>query len=262
MRKKLFLICIIVILILFSTTVNADSKATAKFVTDKTEVNVGDTFTITINVSCEDGINGMSAKYSFDEEKLELVSKNIGDKFSDLSSAGEIVVIANEQTIVKEANICTFTFKVKDGTTTGINAEVKFTDIIVDSDAEENSEITIENQSISIKISEKITDKNNTINNTVDAETNNVTNEITNNKVNIETNNIKDEKNTTNTTLESNKISSSTKSNKVTDTNSISATGSFPKTGIFGTLPILGTIALILVSGVVAYKKYKLYKNI
>lgn len=145
MKKLLTAILSIMTIFVFgiALTVNAVS-ATVTLKVDKTEVNPGDTFTVTVSGSCEDGINGLSGSLSYDKNQLELVSAKVADdKWSNLgqNSDGdiEIAIIANSDN-VKTADVFKVTFKVKENIGIGTTIKVTPKDIILDSFATENSQ--------------------------------------------------------------------------------------------------------------------------
>lgn len=79
-----------------SIIVFATTETTVILEADKNEVKVGESFSVTIKATCPDGINGIDTTYSYDTEKLELVSGNVANsKFASLGIDNQISVISN-----------------------------------------------------------------------------------------------------------------------------------------------------------------------
>ena len=152
MNKKIIILEIIILLILGlfgNITIYAQSETTATFEASTKEVKPGDSFTVKLKVKCEDGINGVSTKYSYDKEVLELVTKKIGDGLADFSGDGEIIVMSNSNTLT-EADVYTLTFKVKENVEANKNIVISTDKIMVDSNAAENSTYTIDEKSVTV----------------------------------------------------------------------------------------------------------------
>ena len=161
MKKKLMIIAVAVILMLASTiTVYANTETTVTLNASKTEVKVGETFTVTLKATCPDGINGIDTTYNYDEEKLELKSAAVANNsFSPLGVDNQITVICSSTEKIESADIYTLTFTVKEGVAAGSTAEIGITETLLDSDAATDSEKTIEAQKITVKIVEATTDE-------------------------------------------------------------------------------------------------------
>lgn len=135
MKKLISKIVPVMVVMLFVialvTTVNAAS-ANVSLTASKSELKPGDTFTVTFKVSCDDGINGLSTKLSYDTDKLELSGTPvIADKFTRIEDVDEntfsIIDNGSKDTTV---NMITFTFKVKanaEGT-----AKIQLNNLLVD----------------------------------------------------------------------------------------------------------------------------------
>lgn len=251
MRNKLITFAIIFMVILANLgIVQADTTATATLKTDKDKVKPGDTFTVTLSVACEDGINGIDTTYSYDTDKLELVSASVKDStnWSSLGADNQITVICNSTSKITTADIYVLTFKVKDSVATGTTANISTTDILVDSDAATNSEKTVKALKVLI---------------TAEKESSNNGNESTGEGTGTEQPDSKPEgTQTPSSTTEGTKNQSPNKTNtsKNSTDNTVAKTSTLPKTGKGGvTLIVIMAIAII---GVIAYKKYDNYKGI
>ena len=122
MKNKVIIIGIMFFLILANCiTVLADTHSVT-LQTEKTDLSLGETFVVKINVSTPDGINGIVTTYNYDTEKLELVEKSVLDvNFTDLGgeTENEIALMFNPKNPnqfveTKETDIYELTFKVKE----------------------------------------------------------------------------------------------------------------------------------------------------
>ena len=149
--KKIIVSIIVLCLILSSISIVNASTGTVNLVANKS-VKPGETFTVTLSVSCEDGINGVDTKYNYDHDKLELVSANVANNnWANLGTDNSITVISNSSSKITSSDIYVLTFKVKDNATSGI-AKVSVSDIMIDSDLAENSSFSVKAKSLDINI--------------------------------------------------------------------------------------------------------------
>ncbi len=139
MIKKITTIIIATCMILFGLNiVNAATENVSLNVSSKS-VKPGGTFTVTLSAKCDDGINGIDTTYSYDEDKLELVSAKVADdNWVNLGEDDAIQVICNTTSKITDSDIYILTFKVKDNAKTG-TAKVSTSEIKVDSDVSESS---------------------------------------------------------------------------------------------------------------------------
>ena len=160
MKKKIMMIGMMLLLILTNCiTVYGATTSNVKLQSDKTEVKAGETFTVVVKAESPDGINGIDTIYTYDTEKLELEKSAITDtNFVDLSGgvAGTITLMGNVATVT-DTNIYTLTFKVKDGVAANSTATVSLGQTYLSTFAQSDSEHTIPEQSITIKVIEKTT---------------------------------------------------------------------------------------------------------
>lgn len=235
MKAKLIIGNIIAIIIILLTSVTYAATGTAELKADVKELKKGETFTVTLVVASEEGINGISTKYTYDTDKLELVSESLVDttNWSNLGTSPELTIICNSTSSIKSADIYTLKFKVKDNVTAGSVATVETTDILLDTDAQSDSEVTISAKKVEVNV---IEDKNN---NTDDPGTNNPSNP----------NNPNNSNNTNN---------SGTNTKKPDSTSSGST---LPQTGESNVI-IYILIAISIIFSVISYKKYNEYKKI
>ena len=161
MKLKVFTVIMIVILaILFSSNVYA-ATGTVNFVPSTNQVKKGDTFTVTLSASSEDGINGVETKYTYNSEKLEFVSGNVvnSSNWISMGTAPEITIICNSQEKIKNADLYTLTFKVKDSANVGDTIKVETNEILLDTDAQENSEVNIGAKKAEVTVIESSSEK-------------------------------------------------------------------------------------------------------
>lgn len=158
MKKKMKILMLTLMLILTSAltlTVNA-ADATVTLNSNKSQVNAGDEFEVTMNVSCEEGINGLQGNVSYDETNLELVSIAVTDttKWFNLGENTNLAIIHNSSDTETSADIVKVTLKVKDTAEVG-TAKVTISDIVVDSDAASNSMKQVGTKEIQVSIMEE-----------------------------------------------------------------------------------------------------------
>lgn len=165
--KKVLIIFISFSLIL-GAFINTSRATSAKLSTEISNVNVkkGETFTVKLSASSEDGINGVSGSYSYDESKVELVSVVVADssKFSNMAGQGtkEIALMALNAGY-KNEDLLTFTFKVKDTAVENSDIVISFNDMEIDTYATSNPAITIGTKTVTAKVATSTnTDKDNT----------------------------------------------------------------------------------------------------
>ena len=156
MKLKIFIINImtIMIILMLSSAVSA-ATGTVEFKPNTNEVKKGEEFTVTLSANSEDGINAVITTYSYDTEKLELVSEGLADsaKWTNLEPSPNICVICNSSQSIKSANLYTIKFKVKDNVSAGDKINIQTTEILLDTDAQQtDSSITIPSKKIEITV--------------------------------------------------------------------------------------------------------------
>lgn len=154
MKRKLMIIGFTVLFILANIiTCYAATEPTVTLQADKTEIKAGETFTVTLSATCEDGINGIDTTYTYDTEKLELVSANVASSdFASLGTDNQITVICNSTESITSADIYVLTFKVRDGVAADSTATVSISETILDSDAATDSQHIIATQEVTITV--------------------------------------------------------------------------------------------------------------
>ena len=140
MVRKIIAIIMTLNMVLFSMNIVNAASGSASLNASNTSVKPGETFTITISAKSNDGINGIDTTYSYDTDKLELVSENVANnKWVSMGSNSAVQVICNTTSKVTSDNIYILTFKVKNNAAAGTTAKVSTSDIKVDSDVSTSS---------------------------------------------------------------------------------------------------------------------------
>ena len=161
MKKRkivLFIILVIIGMLILNKNVYATSVGIITIKGSKRNVKAGDTFTITIHASCDDGINGLTANYEYDEDKLELTDAKVANSnWSSLGGEKEIALIATSATDITSDDMYTLTFKVKSNVKSGdtINFSIKNTTLSVFS--HDGSDINIGDKTVTLNVSESTT---------------------------------------------------------------------------------------------------------
>lgn len=239
MKNKIITVSIIAIIIMALTSVCYAATGTVEVKASKAEVKKGDTFTVTLVATSEEGINGVNSQYSYNTEKLDLISGAISNDWSNLGTAPEITIVCNSEETIKNADIYTLTFKVKDTVTKGETLQIEFKDIILGTDLETNAELQIGTKTAEVKIIEE--EKQN---------------ELTNNNTNIETN-----KNNTTTNNNNTNKNNTTTNNNSTNKDTSTSNNKLPQTGISNTV-IYTLIIVTTICAIICYKKYIEHKDI
>lgn len=147
------LIAIILIFFIIGIKDVKAATATASFVASKETVKVGETFTITLKVSSEQGLNGILTEVEYDTEKLELTTATAGTNWSNLSSNTKLDLICNLNNL-KADNVYNMTFKVKEGATG--ETEIKTGTINIDTmESGNNSMVALEPKTVKVTIGEE-----------------------------------------------------------------------------------------------------------
>ncbi len=154
--KKIFTVLIIIVISLFMLNIQvlANSTANVTLETSKDKVKKGETFTVIISVSSEDGINGITGEYTYDMKNLELVNAGLIDatQWANLGVDNQITVLCNSTSKITDSDVYMITFKVKDTATIGAIANISVNNILIDTDAETNSQQTIESISTQVEV--------------------------------------------------------------------------------------------------------------
>lgn len=154
MKSKIItmLLVLVVALVGTSSVFARAEDVSATLVPSKTDVKPGETFTVTLHVTCSEKINGVQTEYNYDSDILEVVSANTtSGSFANLGINNKIEVIANAPDIT-DADVFVITFKVKDSAKTNTTTQISMPETLVDSQEETDSNYNVPAQTITINI--------------------------------------------------------------------------------------------------------------
>ena len=144
----IFVFILLLFTICFCTNVYAADSDVATVSVSKKEVDIGDTFVLSINVDCESEFDGLTGTLEYDKTKLELVSYTVGNGLKDLNAEDadgiyNISVFKNTTGSVKKTVCESITFKVLSGATAGEDIEIKLVDAVVKEEDKTTDDITL-----------------------------------------------------------------------------------------------------------------------
>lgn len=180
MRKKIFLV-IIIWLLLFKCLISyASDNVTTTIKTNQEDKNI----TVTLKVEkIREGLDALSGKIEYDDSKLEFIeAKSANSNLQEPSfniNNGKFTILIKSNSIKTPADIIQFSFKIKENITG--NTEIKILQLT--GATENDKKIILEDSVANINIENNIPNIPNIPNN------NNTNNEGTNSKVDITTNN-------------------------------------------------------------------------
>ena len=177
MRKKIFLV-IIIWLLLFKCLISyASDNVTTTIKTNQEDKNI----TVTLKVEkIREGLDALSGKIEYDDSKLEFIeAKSANSNLQEPSfniNNGKFTILIKSNSIKTPADIIQFSFKIKENITG--NTEIKILQLT--GATESDKKIILEDSVVNINIENNIPNIPNN---------NNTNNEGTNSKVDITTNN-------------------------------------------------------------------------
>ena len=173
MKIKVITSILLGIFIVLLSTVAFAATGTVELKSNVSEIKKGETFKVTLSATSQDGINGIDAKYNYDSEKLELVNEKVVNttNWSNIGSANNITIINNSTESIKSADLYELEFKVKDSVATGSVLKVEMTQILLDTDAQTNSEVNIETKKVEVTVKDN-SNPINTVTGTVELKSN------------------------------------------------------------------------------------------
>lgn len=156
MKTKLIYVSIIAVIVILLSTISFASSGTVELKANVNQVKKGETFTVTLSATSDEGINGIDTKYAFDSEKLELISESVIDstKWVSIGNSPSITVICNSTDSIKKSDIYEIKFKVKDNVSVGDKIKIETTSILLDTDQATDSEVSIPAKKIEISVIE------------------------------------------------------------------------------------------------------------
>ena len=250
MKKKLGVILFLIIMILntsISFVMATGESCKLMFSSSDSDVKVGETVELTLKVSdikAESGIAAISGLLVYNEEVFEEVTYEKSDDWGHLQELENVLFITttNMESTTKDSEVLTIKLKTKSNVKPG-EYVVKFTKI----EAAGDNGLVFNVDDIESKIILNGLEENNK-------------NEVAENNKNevVENNNKNDNNIDTNTNKDANKKENSTKT--VSTTNNLNNTISsklLPKTGIKQGIIVITVITIVIVLGILFYKKYK-----
>ena len=156
MKKQLIIIFLLAFffIVILTTTINAtDVNLELKNNDTNSKINPGDTFEAYLNASCEDGISGFVATIEYDENVFELIETKVNNKFVNLGEDLKFEIIINTSDTIKDTNIITFKFKVKEDVSLN-DAKIYAKDITIEPDNGKTK--SIENRELNIEINNSL----------------------------------------------------------------------------------------------------------
>lgn len=157
MKKRILGIILMVVLFvpLLVNAENLNSEASVNFETNKKTFNVGETFDVKINAYCANGINGFNGQIDYNKDKFELKGIKAIDSQKWVVLQGEneaeINILCNSQKHETKADLVNVTFQVRDSANVGEEV-ISLNNVKIDSDASENSLISIDNKTLLLSI--------------------------------------------------------------------------------------------------------------
>ena len=220
MKKKIVILTMVLLYIIFCRIPIFAVTATANLNPSKLTVKPGEVFTVTLSVTCQDGINGVvGIKYNYDKDKLDLVSEKNGNNFFSLMNENSIFIMTNSTEKIVKADVYILEFKARETITAQTTVNISVDDLWVDSDIATDSGTTVKGINTTVTIKPEETSSTNT------TESTNNTTENTNNTTESTNNTTENTNNTTestnNTTENTNNTSEST-NNTTESTNNTS----------------------------------------
>lgn len=149
--EKVLAVMLVMILVVTSNSLAATS--TVKLTASKTDVMVGEEFTITVSLEGEEKILTIESLLDYNEDIFELKNKKNEQEGLDLGSGKRLDLAMDNE--MQSGNLFTLTFAVKDGVSAQ-TSEIKLTQIkLIKSDY---TDLSVEDQAVSINITQKQTE--------------------------------------------------------------------------------------------------------
>lgn len=161
MKRKLIIMGVVILLILTNTiAIFAADETTVTLEASKTEVKVGETFTVLLKAKCPDGIGTLETTYTYDKEKLELKSEEVvNSNFFNLNLDNGVIMqegLISVMSSATEGDVYMITFQVKENVEANSTITVNFAETVIGAWNTE-AEYTIPAQEISVKVVEETT---------------------------------------------------------------------------------------------------------
>lgn len=149
--EKVLAVMLVIILVVTSSSLAATS--TVKLTVSKTDVMVGEEFTITVSLEGDEEILTIESLLDYNEDIFELKNKKNEQQGIDLGSGKRLDLAMDNE--IQSGNLFTLTFAVKDGVSAQ-TSEIKLTEIkLVNKDY---TDLSVEDQAVSMNITEEQTE--------------------------------------------------------------------------------------------------------
>ena len=130
MKKTIAVLVMFIFAVLVGSIPVQAVTATANLNASKSTVKPGETFNVALSVTCANEINGIITSYSYDTDKLELISGKAGTNFASLGENNNIELIVSK-TGVTTADVYILEFKAKESIKEETSATVSLSNITV-----------------------------------------------------------------------------------------------------------------------------------
>ena len=130
MKKTIAVLVMFIFAVLVGSIPVQAVTATANLNASKSTVKPGEIFNVALSVTCANEINGIITSYSYDTDKLELISGKAGTNFASLGENNNIELIVSK-TGVTTADVYILEFKTKESIKEETSATVSLSNITV-----------------------------------------------------------------------------------------------------------------------------------
>lgn len=162
MKKQIKILVLAVMLIVACMLPVNATDAIVTLNASQTQLYAGETFTVIINVACEEGINGLEGVLNYDKNKLELSDVQILNTLNwslmneQVEGGLSLGIINNSTDKTTSADILKLTFKVKTTATQAATTKITFANVVLGTDAQANSVKELGTKEVEISILERL----------------------------------------------------------------------------------------------------------
>lgn len=160
--KKQIKILILAIILVISSAITVNAADATVSLSSETQARPGDTFIVTLSAAYEEGINGIEATVSYDENKLSISNLQIVNTLNwsvlneEVEDGLNLAILCNSSNKITTADILKIEFKVKETASVGTTEKISLKDITIDGDTA-NSTKELGTQEIEVSIVEEQT---------------------------------------------------------------------------------------------------------
>ena len=138
MKKISICFAIVLSILLIGTSKCFAVTASATLTADKTTVKPGETITVKLNASCDDGLSYVGTNIEYDSTLLTLQSKQVAENWINYGT-DKLELFVNSTEKITNATVCTLIFKVNDNITVD---SVKISTTVIEITDTNNNEYT------------------------------------------------------------------------------------------------------------------------